>query len=126
MSRIHELMVTQGKTMTEANAIANREAQGSFAAPSGSAAAWQPIETAPKDSTIIDIWKPSDGRLTAYRRVELSLDNIFYEPVRSGVCVVRDATHWMPIPEPPNDGTQRPGSPDGSPATETRKPGSLE
>lgn len=26
---------------------------------------------------------------------------------------------------PPNDGTQRPGSPDGSLATETRKPGSL-
>ena len=26
---------------------------------------------------------------------------------------------------PPNDGTQRPGTPDGSLATETRKPGSL-
>ena len=28
--------------------------------------------------------------------------------------------------EPQNDGTQRPGPPDGSLATETRKPGSLE
>jgi len=37
MSRFHELMVIQGKTMPEANAIANREAGGSFAAPAGSA-----------------------------------------------------------------------------------------
>jgi hypothetical protein len=64
---------------------------------------WQPIETAPKDDTIIDIWTPNDGRLTNYRRAQLSPTNIFYEPVESGVCCVRDATHWMPIPNPPND-----------------------
>jgi hypothetical protein len=63
---------------------------------------WLPISTAPKDPTIIDIWTPDDGRLTDYRREELSPTNVFYEPVHSGVCVVRDATHWMPIPEPPN------------------------
>ena len=33
---------------------------------------------------------------------------------------------WRPLPpHPPNAGTQRPGTPDGSLATETRKPGSL-
>jgi hypothetical protein len=67
---------------------------------------WQPIFTAPKDSTIIDIWTPSEGRLTNYRREERSPTNIFYEPVYSGVCAVRDATHWMPIPQPPNDRTE--------------------
>ena len=68
---------------------------------------WLPISTAPKDSTIIDIWTPNDGRLTDYRREELSSTNVFYEPVYSGVCVVRDATHWMPIPEPPNEKAER-------------------
>lgn len=37
--------------------------------------------------------------------------------------VIEDAL--KPKPKPQNDGTQRPGSPDGSLATETRKPGSL-
>jgi hypothetical protein len=65
---------------------------------------WQPIATAPKDGTIVDLWSPGDGgRLTNYRRVRLSKTNIFYEPVFSGFAVVRDATHWMPLPEPPKD-----------------------
>ncbi len=37
MSRFYELMVVQGKTLAEANEIANREAQGKLAAPTGSA-----------------------------------------------------------------------------------------
>ena len=64
---------------------------------------WMPIETAPKDGTPIDIWIPSIGgqRLTNMRRVELSKNNVFYDPVESGLCAVRDATHWMPLPPPP-------------------------
>lgn len=71
---------------------------------------WQPIETAPKDDTRVDLWRPwirSDGRVyggercTNMRRVELAPDNIFYSPDYSGPSCVRDATHWMPIPEPP-------------------------
>lgn len=66
---------------------------------------WRPISTAPKDSTLIDIWSQAHGRLTNYRREKLSPTNIFYEPDKSGVCVVRDATHWMKIPESPEDNT---------------------
>jgi hypothetical protein len=36
---------------------------------------WQPIETAPKDSTTIDIWSAKYGRLTNYYRVDMSANN---------------------------------------------------
>lgn len=64
---------------------------------------WQPIETAPRDGTIVDLWRPNYGgeRLCAYRWEQLSEGNGFFSPVGSGYCVVRDATHWMPLPEPP-------------------------
>ena len=63
---------------------------------------WQPIATAPKDATVIDLCRPGDGRLTNYYRVQLSADNIFYDPTKTGPCIIRDATHWMPIPDPPH------------------------
>ncbi|WP_440984958.1 DUF551 domain-containing protein [Xanthomonas sontii] len=63
---------------------------------------WLPIETAPKDGTVIDLWCGEyNERLTNYRRVKLAPDNIFYSPTKSGRSVVRTATHWMPLPEPP-------------------------
>lgn len=64
---------------------------------------WMPIDTAPKDGTPIDIWIPRFGgmRLTNMRFVRLSRNNCFFDPVESGPCCVRDATHWMPLPEPP-------------------------
>lgn len=61
---------------------------------------WQPIETAPKDGRPIDLWAGGE-RLANMRRVDLGRGNVFYDPVESGVCCVRNATHWMPIPEPP-------------------------
>ena len=67
---------------------------------------WMPIATAPKDSTPIDIWRPGFGndggeRCTNMRRVDLGRGNTYYEPVESGPTCVRNATHWMPIPEAP-------------------------
>ena len=64
---------------------------------------WQPIETAPTDDTPVDIWRPSWGgeRCTAMCRIDLGRGNIFYAPTKSGPACVRDATHWMPIPEAP-------------------------
>ncbi len=62
---------------------------------------WKPIATAPKDKTPVDLWSTYYGRLPNYVRVERSATNVFYDPNYAGVCCVRDATHWMPIPEGP-------------------------
>ena len=64
---------------------------------------WRDIKTAPKDDTPVDLWRPSFGgeRLTNMRLVTHGIKNSFYEPVISGPSCVRDATHWMPIPEAP-------------------------
>lgn len=61
---------------------------------------WQPIETAPKDGQVIDLWR-GGKRIVEYKWVQLTPDNGFFEPYGAGICVVRDATHWMPLPDPP-------------------------
>ena len=64
---------------------------------------WRPIETAPKDSTPVDLWVPdSEERLANYVRVERSPTNVFYDPAYAGTCCVRNASHWMPLPSAPN------------------------
>lgn len=64
---------------------------------------WLDIETAPKDGTVVDIFRGDwKERCTNMRRVDLGNGNVFYEPVESGPCCVRDATHWMPIPADPD------------------------
>ena len=70
---------------------------------------WMPIDTAPKDGTLVDIWRPwlqggkafGGERCTDMRRMELAPDNVFYAAEYRGPTCVRDATHWMPAPEPP-------------------------
>jgi hypothetical protein len=64
---------------------------------------WQPIANAPKDDTPVDLWRGEwKERATNMRRVELSKDNIFYEPICSGPGCVRDATHFMLVPGDPD------------------------
>lgn len=62
---------------------------------------WKPIETAPITSEPVDIYSPSKGRAANMYRVDLGKGNVFYDPVDCGICCIRDATHWMPIPNPP-------------------------
>jgi hypothetical protein len=52
---------------------------------------WQPIETAPKDARIVLVVHKS-GKMSLMRADELRLPLPYY---------VRNATHWMPLPEPP-------------------------
>jgi hypothetical protein len=69
---------------------------------------WQPIETAPKDSERIDLWAHGERYTDCYwMRPTNSLGrmawcrysyDIPYGPVYNEV---KDATHWMPLPEPP-------------------------
>jgi len=64
---------------------------------------WLGIETAPKDGTVVDIFRGDwKERCTNMQRVDLGNGNVFYDPVESGPCCVRDATHWMPIPVDPD------------------------
>ena len=53
---------------------------------------WQPIETAPKDGTVVLFHVPSE-RLPSMSRA----DDLLAKPYW-----LRGATHWMPLPSPPN------------------------
>jgi hypothetical protein len=86
---------------------------------SASAGQWQPIETAPKDGTVVDLWvKESNG--VAERWSDCCWDNRFNEHARkrsemefvdgwwSGSCPIgysgETVSHWMPLPPPPAEG----------------------
>ncbi len=53
---------------------------------------WHPIESAPKDGTVVLFHVPSE-RLPSMSRA----DDLLAKPYW-----LRGATHWMPLPSPPN------------------------
>lgn len=77
---------------------------------------WQPIDTAPKDGTVVDVW--SDGQRYADARFDVPGDpdcepdgsvaptwvhldwHTTYD-VWEYFEIVPQPTHWMPLPEPP-------------------------
>lgn len=70
---------------------------------------WQPIETAPKDGTEIDILLNGKSRLTDIywgewqgndKQQEYWLDDLG-NPVVGDWDNLNKITHWMPIPKPP-------------------------
>lgn len=70
---------------------------------------WQPIETAPKDGTMILVWDESSspGVVAAYFLSETHDDEEWSGWIY-GDQLLADAdpegplpTHWMPLPEPP-------------------------
>lgn len=76
---------------------------------------WQPIETAPKDGTLIDLWayceNHNDWERRANCRWETMADFLGNEfdgwyGLNNGrwwSCNFVNPTHWMPIPDPPED-----------------------
>lgn len=60
---------------------------------------WQPIETAPKDGTEIDVWCPSE-----VQRLTVKWDGEVWENVRGGWVSENYPSHWMPFPSPPTSG----------------------
>ncbi len=81
---------------------------------------WQPIETAPKDGTVIDLYRPKPQspwrhqcRVSGWWDVEnqtwvwpSDMDQCAYSDFYCGeedkdVFESNDFTHWMPVPSPP-------------------------
>jgi hypothetical protein len=79
---------------------------------------WQPIETAPKDGTAIDVWCPTGIGEGGYRICDAFFGKPYHEcisqycdscPPDRTVKKWREPlgsepikpTHWMPLPKPP-------------------------
>lgn len=64
---------------------------------------WQPIETAPKDGRQLFLYL-SDGQ-TVIAEFSVRRDGSSYWEVchteNGAICLRTEATHWMPLPEPP-------------------------
>lgn len=60
---------------------------------------WQPIETAPKDGTVIDIWTTNRGRIVNVAYTLDDFDGTYYWGCENGG--VYEPTHWMPLPDSP-------------------------
>ena len=70
--------------------------------------AWQPIETAPKDGTKIDLWVANQELGRAIRETDMVWhhfdDGSAWAHADALFLVEEDGwtvTHWMPLPEPP-------------------------
>lgn len=69
---------------------------------------WQPIATAPKDGTKIDLWFPRGGENGRFTNCFWKGDTWWYgfdSPDEQYECFTTNGkaqpTHWMPLPEPP-------------------------
>ena len=67
---------------------------------------WQPIETAPKDGTMVDLW------VTAFHGKNCRLTDMWWSEStgwRGGrrsefnEAMAKRATYWMPLPPPPKE-----------------------
>lgn len=66
-------------------------------------AGWQPIETAPKDGTLIDVWCPEAGG--GYRVPDAWWSEVdshwLYVGQGSPMRWAHEPTRWIPLPMPP-------------------------
>lgn len=58
---------------------------------------WQPIETAPKDGAVVDLWCYG-GRVTNCRWSKATQQFHAW-----GGTILTEPTHWMPLPDPPTE-----------------------
>lgn len=70
---------------------------------------WQPIETAPKDQSILvyGVWQSELGGSTDEPCIWMawfSYDMWHVEGTDYYACYVINPTHWMPLPQPPKAG----------------------
>lgn len=78
---------------------------------------WQPIETAPKDGTLVLFWSPLGGVFAAQSTAPPSRDELrainkmIYDFDGSWANAGHAASHWMPLPPPPLVDHPRPTTP---------------
>lgn len=81
---------------------------------------WQPIETAPRDGTHIDVWyapkSPTGEPLIPCRVAYAYFEDgrWWYQNTSNGLGLRlwQEPTHWMPLPEPPAALAQQPNTGD--------------
>lgn len=65
---------------------------------------WKSIDTAPLDGTRILLFDADRYPNTLIATADRHARGWWGDATPSGKCIVwGDATHWMPIPKPPND-----------------------
>lgn len=64
---------------------------------------WQPIETAPKDGTRVLLWNGQEMFVAHWWNPSRSCPAwfFFFGSTSENDGTVPNATHWMPLPEPP-------------------------
>lgn len=65
---------------------------------------WQPISTAPKDGTVVDLWCEY-YRMPDCLFIHGEWRQMFGESPEEFDIVIGKPTHWMPLPEPPEGNT---------------------
>lgn len=65
---------------------------------------WQPIETAPKDGTLVLVYCPHNFAEERVLLADYHIDRFCIHIDGQGVGV---PTHWMPLPEPPTEGESK-------------------
>lgn len=65
---------------------------------------WQPIETAPKDGTVVDIWAYGHRLPDVQFCGDDTTPGWYFVYDYSELAAFDgDATHWMPLPDPPEN-----------------------
>jgi hypothetical protein len=64
---------------------------------------WQPIETAPKDKRVL-VWTGQEIYAAQWAKNVFTSDEAWLIVRWEGYDILsRNATHWMPLPDPPED-----------------------
>jgi hypothetical protein len=77
---------------------------------------WKPIETAPKDGTIIDLWVLWSDAPARRANCKWSGDEVEGWELGEGFTQFQYSswpvvTHWMPLPAPPSGSSEPPEGP---------------
>ena len=63
---------------------------------------WRPIETAPKDGTLILSWNGEWIEIAMWQRPN-AINPPMWRGAHCGVSHISQPTHWLPLPQPPGD-----------------------